>query len=58
VSTGFERLRAKASFYEQNSDKNLRLHDLRHEALSWLAEKNGLPGEHWGHFKDSAGIWS
>jgi integrase len=47
ISTRFDRLRAKAGFAFENKDDNLRLHDLRHEALSWLAEKNGLPDENW-----------
>jgi integrase len=47
ISTRFERLRAIAGFACEDKDDNLRLHDLRHEALSWLAEKNGLPNENW-----------
>jgi integrase len=47
ISTRFDRLRAKAGFYFKDIDQNLRLHDLRHEGLSWLAEKNGLLDEHW-----------
>ena len=48
VATNYERLRAKTgNFKLDDDDANLRLHDLRHEALSWLAEKNGLPGENW-----------
>lgn len=29
------------------TDDDLRMHDLRHECFSWLAEKNGLRGQHW-----------
>lgn len=48
VSTNFQRIRAKAGFnHVEDEDNNLRIHDLRHECLSWLAEKNGLQGEHW-----------
>lgn len=47
VSTRFDRYRSKAGFHHEDTDENLKLHDLRHECLSWLAEKNGLKGEHW-----------
>lgn len=48
VEANFQRIRAKTGHYNiEDEDANLRLHDLRHEALSWLAEKNGLPGENW-----------
>lgn len=46
VGTRFERLRDKAGYYT-GTPEDLRLHDLRHECLSWLAEKNGLEGENW-----------
>lgn len=47
ISTRFDRMRAKAGLFDKDTDNNLRLHDLRHEALSWLAEKNGLENENW-----------
>lgn len=47
VGTNFQRNRDKCGYYYGDRDKNLSIHDLRHECLSWLAEKNGLPGEHW-----------
>jgi integrase len=46
--TNFQRMRAKAGFeYPNDQDQNLRFHDLRHEAISWLFEKNGYKGEVW-----------
>ncbi|MBL4898698.1 MAG: tyrosine-type recombinase/integrase [Colwellia sp.] len=47
VSAAFEKCRIKAGLSCDDPDDNLTLHDLRHEALSWLAEKNGLPDENW-----------
>lgn len=47
VETRFRTLRSKAGFEHKDPEDNLKLHDLRHECLSWLAEKNGLKGEHW-----------
>lgn len=48
VEAQYQRVRARAGHcHPDDEDTNLRLHDLRHEALSWLAEKNGLPGENW-----------
>lgn len=46
VETRFSRLRDKAGYYT-GTPEDLRLHDLRHECLSYLAEKNGLAGENW-----------
>ena len=47
VCTNFQRVRAKAGYHHTDNFDNLKVHDLRHECLSWLAEKNGLPNEHW-----------
>ena len=47
LEAAYQTRRMESGFYERDSDNNLRLHDLRHEALSWLAEKNGLAGENW-----------
>lgn len=47
VSTNFQRMRAKMGHHHEDTTENLKVHDLRHECLSWLAEKNGLPDEHW-----------
>jgi len=47
VTTRFQRYREKAGYASIDTDENLKFHDLRHEALSWLAEKNGLPDENW-----------
>jgi len=47
VGANFQRLRAKAGFEYENIDDNLRFHDLRHEGISWLFEKNGHEGEVW-----------
>jgi len=47
IGTTYERYRSKAGYYNIDKELNLRFHDLRHEALSWLAEKNGLPNENW-----------
>lgn len=46
VETRYSGLRNKAGYYT-GTEEDLRLHDLRHECLSWLAEKNGLSGENW-----------
>lgn len=46
LETRYSNLRNKAGHYT-GTDEDLRLHDLRHECLSWLAEKNGLDGENW-----------
>lgn len=46
VEARYQRLRDKSG-YTTGTDEDLRLHDLRHECLSWLAEKNGLEGENW-----------
>ena len=46
IESRFARLRDKAGYYTGTTD-DLSLHDLRHECLSWLAEKNGLNGENW-----------
>lgn len=46
--TNYTRIRAKAGFdYPDDPENNLRFHDLRHEAISWLFEKNGYNGEVW-----------
>jgi integrase len=46
--TNFQRIRSKAGFeFPDDPENNLRFHDLRHEAISWLFEKNGYNGEVW-----------
>lgn len=52
IGTRFYKYRADTGLKNvENPDESLRFHDLRHECLSWLAEKNGLPGEHWDTFR-------
>lgn len=46
IEKRYQGLKQKAGYYT-GTDEDLRLHDLRHECLSWLAEKNGLEGENW-----------
>lgn len=46
METRYSKLRDKAGYFT-GTDDDLRLHDLRHECISWLAEKNGLKGENW-----------
>ena len=47
VGANFQRLRAKTGFDHDDIEDNLRFHDLRHEGISWLFEKNGHEGEVW-----------
>jgi len=47
ISTNFSRLRAKAGYEKKEREENLKFHDLRHEGISWLFEKNGYQGETW-----------
>lgn len=48
VASTYRRYRDLLGFSNpDDEDENLCIHDLRHECLSWLAEKNGLDGEHW-----------
>lgn len=54
VSSAFQELRKEAGYHHffdggknDPGDPNLTFHDLRHECLSWLSEKNGLPDENW-----------
>lgn len=47
VSTNYQRMRAKMGHHHEEKELNLTVHDFRHECLSWLAEKNGLPNESW-----------
>jgi len=47
VTTLFQRYREKAGYAFIDKDENLKFHDLRHEGISWLAEKNGLSEENW-----------
>lgn len=48
VGTAYRRYRDKLGLsFPDDDDSNLTIHDLRHECLSWLAEKNGLENEHW-----------
>ncbi len=46
MKTLFARLRDAAGHYI-GQEESLRLHDLRHECISWLFEKNGYNGEAW-----------
>lgn len=47
LGSAFRKLRTACGLSYEDEHESLRFHDLRHECLSWLAEKNGLDGEHW-----------
>lgn len=47
IGTNFSRLRARAGFNKPEDEDNLKFHDLRHEAISWLFERNGYKRQVW-----------